>query len=89
LREAVKELSAAACSVNPRYAVERLAERYASDHEKGIKEAEAAEMLSQACQRLTQGNDPTPITPSLLLPGLMIDRRSGQILGQRNRGEPS
>src|SRR5215813_6435621 len=63
MRKSVKELSTAACAGDPVRAIVTLAGKYAADAKKGIKEAEAAEMLNQACQALAQGKDPAPISP--------------------------
>lgn len=62
LRKSIKELSAAACGGGPPLAITTLAWKYGADAEKGGKRAEAAEMLSQACQALAQGKKPATIT---------------------------
>ena len=63
LHDGAKELSAAACADDPILAVGSLADKYEDEYEKGAKQADAAEMLSRACQDLARGKDPGPITP--------------------------
>jgi hypothetical protein len=62
LRKSIKQLSAAACAGDPVRAITILARKYDTDAKKSTKRAEAAEILSQACQALTQGKKPAPIT---------------------------
>jgi len=64
LQKNAEDLSAAACTGDPVRAVKRLAEKYKAECEKGAKQAEAAEMLMQACQALASCKDPAPITPA-------------------------
>jgi len=66
LQKSAKELSAAARAADPESAVRVLGERYAGECRDGARQAEVAEMLSQACQALARGEDPPPIT---LVPG--------------------
>ena len=62
LRRSVKELSAAACASDPVRTITTLARKYSDDAKQGTKQAEVAEMLSQACQALAQGKKPAPVT---------------------------
>jgi hypothetical protein len=62
LRKSIKELSAAACAGDPVHSIAILARKYGDDAKKSRKRAEAAQMLSQACQALAQGKKPAPIT---------------------------
>jgi hypothetical protein len=62
LRKSTKELSAAACAGDPVDSIAILARKYGDDAKKSTKQAEAAQILSQACQALAQGKKPAPIT---------------------------
>jgi hypothetical protein len=62
LRKSIKELSAAACAGDPVHSITILARKYGDDAKNSTKQAEVAQMLSQACQALAQGKKPAPIT---------------------------
>jgi hypothetical protein len=61
LQKSAKELSAAACADNPVLALNRLAKKYAGDSKSKTIEAEAAEMVREACQALARGDAPALI----------------------------
>jgi hypothetical protein len=62
LRKSIKELSAAAITGNPINAITILAKKYGVDAKKSAKQAAVAEMLSESCQALIEGEKPPPIT---------------------------
>jgi hypothetical protein len=63
MRQSAEKLLAAACTANPRLAIESLAAKISGEQKKGNTLTSTSEMLSQAFQALARGEDPAPITP--------------------------